>query len=67
MTVAITATMIKELRDSTGAPMGDCKKALTESNGDMKAASEYLQKKSLATRWKAACPATCTMTASRAR
>ena len=49
MTVAITATMIKELRDATGAPMGDCKKALTESNGDMKLASEYLQKKSLAT------------------
>ncbi len=49
MTVAITATMIKELRDATGAPMGDCKKALTESNGDQKAASEYLQKKSLAT------------------
>lgn len=49
MTVAITATMIKELRDATGAPMGDCKKALTESNGDMKAAGEYLQKKSLAT------------------
>ncbi len=49
MTVAITATMIKELRDATGAPMGDCKKALTESNGDQKAAQEYLQKKSLAT------------------
>ena len=49
MTVAITATMIKDLRDATGAPMGDCKKALTESNGDMKLASEYLQKKSLAT------------------
>ena len=49
MTVAITASMIKELRDSTGAPMGDCKKALTESNGDQKAAAEYLQKKSLAT------------------
>ncbi len=49
MSVVITATMIKELRDATGAPMGDCKKALTESNGDAKAAQEYLQKKSLAT------------------
>lgn len=49
MTVAITAQMIKELRETTGAPMGDCKKALTESNGDAKAAAEYLQKKSLAT------------------
>ncbi len=49
MSVVITATMIKELRDATGAPMGDCKKARTESNGDAKAAQEYLQKKSLAT------------------
>ncbi len=49
MSVVITATMIKELRDATGAPMGDSKKALTESNGDAKAAQEYLQKKSLAT------------------
>ena len=44
----ITAKLIKELRDSTGAPMGDCKKALIESDGDMKAASEWLQKKSAA-------------------
>lgn len=44
----ITAALIKELRDITGAPMGDCKKALTESQGDMKAAQEWLQKKSAA-------------------
>ena len=49
MSVAITAQMIKELRDISGAPMGDCKKALTESNGELKAAQEYLQKKSLTT------------------
>lgn len=49
MSVVITAQMIKELRDVTGAPMGDCKKALTEVNGDQKQAMEYLQKKSLAT------------------
>ena len=42
MTVAITASMIKELRDSTGAPMGDCKKALTEAKGDLKAAAAEL-------------------------
>lgn len=45
----ITAKMVKELRDATGAPMGDCKKALQESDGDMKAATEWLQKKSAAT------------------
>lgn len=49
MTVAITPQMIKELRDTTGAPMGDCKKALTEVGGDQVKAQEYLQKKSLAT------------------
>lgn len=54
MSVAITVEMIKELREVTGAPMGDCKKALTESNGDAKAALEYLQKKSLASAQKKA-------------
>ncbi len=44
----ITAKMIKELRDATGAPMGDCKKALIESEGDHKAANEWLQKKNAA-------------------
>jgi elongation factor Ts len=44
----ITASAVKELRDRTGAGMMDCKKALQESNGDVNAASEYLQKKQLA-------------------
>ena len=40
----ITAAMVKELRDKTDAGMMDCKKALTETNGDMEAAVEYLRK-----------------------
>ncbi|MEZ4269408.1 MAG: translation elongation factor Ts [Myxococcota bacterium] len=44
----ITASAVKELRERTGAGMMDCKKALQESNGDMNAAAEYLQKKQLA-------------------
>ena len=40
----ITAAMVKELRESTGAGMMECKKALTETNGDMDAAVEYLRK-----------------------
>ena len=39
--MAITASMVKELREMTGAGMMDCKKALNESNGDMDAAIEY--------------------------
>ena len=35
--MAITASMVKELREMTGAGMMDCKKALNESNGDMDA------------------------------
>ena len=42
--MAITAAMVKELRDKTDAGMMDCKKALTETNGDMDAAVEYLRK-----------------------
>ncbi len=42
--MAITASMVKELREMTGAGMMDCKKALTETNGDMDAAVEYLRK-----------------------
>jgi elongation factor Ts len=42
--MAITAKMVKELRDVTGAGMMDCKKALTETDGDMDAAVEYLRK-----------------------
>ena len=42
--MAITASMVKELREMTGAGMMDCKKALTETNGDMDEAVEYLRK-----------------------
>ena len=41
---AITAAMVKELRESTGAGMMECKKALTETNGDMEAAVDVLRK-----------------------
>jgi elongation factor Ts len=44
----ITAKMVKDLRDSTGAGMMDCKKALTETNGDMEAAVDWLRTKGLA-------------------
>jgi elongation factor Ts len=44
----ITASMVKELRERTGAGMLDCRKALQEVGGDMDKAIEYLQKKSLA-------------------
>ncbi len=44
----ITAQMVKELRESTGAGMMDCKAALTESNGEMQAAQDWLRKKGLA-------------------
>ena len=42
--MAITASMVKELREMTGAGMMDCKTALGETNGDMDAAVEYLRK-----------------------
>ena len=42
--MAITAAMVKELREMTGAGMMDCKKALTEADGDMDAAVEVLRK-----------------------
>jgi elongation factor Ts len=44
----ITAAMIKDLRERTGAGMSDCKKALTECEGDMEKSSEFLRKKGLA-------------------
>lgn len=44
----ITANMVKELREMTGAGMMDCKKALSETNGDMDKAVEYLREKGLA-------------------
>jgi elongation factor Ts len=43
----ISATMVKELRDKTGAGMMDCKQALTETNGDMDAAIDWLRTKGL--------------------
>jgi len=46
--MAITASMVKELRDSTGAGMMDAKKALTETAGDMSAAVDWLRTKGLA-------------------
>ena len=46
--MAITASMVKELREMTGAGMMDCKKALAETDGDMEAAVEVLRKKGVA-------------------
>ncbi|SFS54970.1 translation elongation factor Ts (EF-Ts) [Sulfitobacter marinus] len=46
--MAITASMVKELRDTTGAGMMDAKKALTENDGDMEAAVDWLRTKGLA-------------------
>ena len=46
--MAITASMVKELRDSTGAGMMDAKRALTETAGDMEAAVDWLRTKGLA-------------------
>ncbi len=45
---AFSAKEVKELREKTGAGMMDCKKALSESNGDMEAAVDFLRKKGLA-------------------
>ena len=42
----ITAGMVKDLREATGLGMMDCKKALVETNGDIKAAEEFLRIKS---------------------
>lgn len=44
----ITAQMVKELRDKTGAGMMDCKKALVETGGDIEAAIKYLREKGIA-------------------
>ncbi|MCC6482518.1 MAG: translation elongation factor Ts, partial [Sphingomonadaceae bacterium] len=44
----ITAAAVKELRERSGAGMMDCKKALTETNGDMEAAIDWLRAKGLA-------------------
>jgi elongation factor Ts len=50
----ISAAQVKELRDTTGAPMMDCKKALTEANGDQEKAIVILRKKGAATAQKKA-------------
>ncbi|MDK9698508.1 MAG: translation elongation factor Ts, partial [Siculibacillus sp.] len=45
--MSISASQVKELREKTGAGMMDCKAALTENNGDMEAAVDWLRKKGL--------------------
>ena len=44
----ITAASVKDLRERSGAGMMDCKKALSETNGDMEAAVDWLRSKGLA-------------------
>ena len=51
---AISATMVKQLREKTGAGMMDCKNALSECDGDMDKAVDFLRKKGLATAQKRA-------------
>jgi len=48
MTTTISASMVKELRDKTGAGMMDCKAALTETGGNLEGAVDWLRKKGLA-------------------
>ena len=47
--VTINAEMVKQLREKTGSGIMDCKQALTESDGDLEKAVEFLRKKGLAT------------------
>ena len=54
----VSAQMVKELRERTGAPMMDCKAALAESQGDMEKAIDFLRKKGMATAAKKAGRAT---------
>src|SRR5438552_16193016 len=46
--VEVSASLVKELRDLTGAPMMDCKRALQETNGDIEAAVRLLREKGIA-------------------
>ena len=46
--MAITAQMVKELREKTGAGMMDCKKALEQTDGDMEKAIDFLREKGIA-------------------
>lgn len=48
----INASLVKELREKTGAGMMDCKKALTECGGDLNAAADWLREKVLPKRLK---------------
>ena len=54
----ISAQMVKELRDSTGAPMMDCKQALAETDGDIERAVDFLRQKGIASAEKKAGRAT---------
>jgi elongation factor Ts len=54
----ISATLVKELREKTGAGMMDCKKALSENQGNFEAAVEWLRKKGIASASKKAGRAT---------
>ncbi len=54
----ISAALVKELREQTGAPMMDCKRALQETNGDMEAAKRVLRERGMATAAKRADRAT---------
>src|SRR3989442_1964729 len=54
----ITATMVKELRDKSGAPMMDCKSALVEAGGDLERAHKILRQKGQATAVKRSAKAT---------
>ena len=47
--MAVTLDMIKEIREKTGSGMMDCKKALTEADGDMEKAIKWLREKGIAT------------------
>ena len=54
MTAEISAALVKELRDQTGAPMMDCKRALQETNGDIEAAKRVLRERGVASAQKRA-------------
>lgn len=47
-TTQVTAAQVRELREMSGAPMMDCKKALTETDGDLEKAGDWLRKKGIA-------------------
>lgn len=55
--MTVTAQQVKELREKTGAGIMDAKKALTESNGDMEKAAEYLRQKGIASVHRRGAPA----------